>query len=98
MSISGGYKPMVESFFAKGPLELTRNFAIMYGCNESISFVMKNIRGKEDVHTRMVAGFGCGVVISLVTGLRGPSIMSLGVIFALLSGGMFKVGDHAFSS
>ncbi|PWA71918.1 hypothetical protein CTI12_AA275950 [Artemisia annua] len=40
---------------------------------------------------RMVAGFGYGTALSLVTGMRGPRVMSVGVICALISGGLFKL-------
>ncbi|KAJ0817548.1 putative mitochondrial import inner membrane translocase subunit TIM22 [Helianthus annuus] len=90
-SLCGGYTPLVESFLRIGNMEMARNYAIMKGCNEGIFCVMKNIRGKEDVQASMVAGFGCGVVLSLVTGMRGPEIMSVGAIFALYNGGLFKV-------
>ncbi|KAJ0530327.1 putative mitochondrial import inner membrane translocase subunit TIM22 [Helianthus annuus] len=91
LSLCGGYKPLAESFLTSGALQKVQNFAIMACCKESISFVMKNRRGKEDVHTSMVAGFGYGVAISLATGMRGHSIMPVGVICALLNVGMFKV-------
>ncbi|KAJ0744084.1 putative mitochondrial import inner membrane translocase subunit TIM22 [Helianthus annuus] len=89
LSLCGGYKPLADSFLTRGALQKVQNFAIMACCKESISFVMKNRRGKEDVCTSMVAGFGYGVAISLATGMRGRSIMPVGV--ALLYVGMFKV-------
>ncbi|MFS7989505.1 putative mitochondrial import inner membrane translocase subunit TIM22 [Helianthus anomalus] len=92
LSLFGGYKPLAESFIARGISERTRNFAIMAACNEIIPSFMKNARGEKDVQTSLVAGFGYGVMISLVTGMRGPtSIMSVGVACALVNVGRFKV-------
>lgn len=42
-------------------------------------------------HCSIVAGFGYGVVLSLVTGMRVPSVMSVGVICALVNVGIYKV-------
>lgn len=39
----------------------------------------------------MAASFGSGVMLSLVSGMRGPSVISVGVMFALADGGLFKV-------
>ncbi|KAJ0612547.1 hypothetical protein HanHA300_Chr01g0028741 [Helianthus annuus] len=39
----------------------------------------------------MAAAFGCMTTMSLVMGLRGPEVISFGAMFALWSGGMFKV-------
>ena len=43
-----------------------------------------------------MAGFGAGVMYSLVRGDREPvTVISFGVVYALLSGGRWKVlGDH----
>ncbi|KAK1426251.1 hypothetical protein QVD17_14921 [Tagetes erecta] len=90
LSRCGDYAPLVESFLTKGPLKKANNLAIISVCNSGISSVMKKITGDEDVHTSMVAGFGYGVVISLATGMRGPNVLSVGVMCALFNGGMFK--------
>ncbi|GKE00445.1 chloroplastic import inner membrane translocase subunit HP30-2-like protein, partial [Tanacetum coccineum] len=93
LSRCGEYQPLVRSLtkLEGGNLEQIRNWAVMGGVNAAISCVLKNIKGKEDVSTSMVAGFGYGVALSLVTGMRGPRVMSVGVICALISGGLFKL-------
>ncbi|GJU58901.1 chloroplastic import inner membrane translocase subunit HP30-2 [Tanacetum coccineum] len=88
----GEYRPLVRSFIEGGTRERGFNYAVMLGVNKGISCVLRNIKGKEDVGTSMVAGFGYGVALSLVTGMRGPKVMSVGVIFALFNGGLFKAG------
>nr|XP_043611804.1 chloroplastic import inner membrane translocase subunit HP30-2-like [Erigeron canadensis] len=88
-----GYKPLVQSFVAGGPLENVRNFAVFTGVKSGISCVMKNLRGKEDVQSSFVAGFGSGVTVSLVSGMRGPSVLSVGLVFALGSAGLFKLEE-----
>lgn len=80
-----------------GPLIQARNFAVMTGVNAGISCVMRRLRGKEDVQTSMVAAFGSGVMFSLVSGMGGPNqaanVISSGVFFALMQGGLYKVGE-----
>lgn len=80
-----------------GPFIQARNFAVMTGVNAGISCVMKRLRGKEDVQTSMVAAFGSGVMFSLVSGMGGPNpaanVITSGVFFALVQGGLFKVGE-----
>ncbi|KAI7755013.1 hypothetical protein M8C21_020180 [Ambrosia artemisiifolia] len=82
---------------AGGPLIQARNFAVMTGVNAGISCVMKRLRGKDDVQTSMVAAFGSGVMFSLVSGMGGPNpaanVITSGVFFALVQGGLFKVGE-----
>ncbi|KAI3783878.1 hypothetical protein L1987_42967 [Smallanthus sonchifolius] len=82
---------------AGGPLIQARNFAVMTGVNAGISCVMKRLKGKEDVQTSMVAAFGSGVMFSLVSGMGGPNppanVITSGVFFALVQGGLFKVGE-----
>ncbi|KAK2972818.1 hypothetical protein RJ640_028346, partial [Escallonia rubra] len=79
---------------AGGPLVQARNFAVMTGVNAGITCVMKRIRGKEDVH--MVAAFGSGAMFSLVSGMGGPNlaanVVSSGLFFALIQGGLFQLG------
>ncbi|XP_021990700.1 uncharacterized protein LOC110887276 [Helianthus annuus] len=86
----GEYKPLVESFLVGSSGDKIRNYAVMKGCNDAIVLVMNNLRGKEDVQTSVVAGFGYGVAISLVTGMRGPGVMSVGVMFALFNAIVFE--------
>ncbi|KAK9155806.1 hypothetical protein Sjap_003286 [Stephania japonica] len=80
-----------------GPLVQARNFAVMTGVNAGISCVMKRIRGKEDVQTSMVAAFGSGAMFSLVSGMGGPNqaanAVTSGLFFALVQGGLFKLGQ-----
>lgn len=82
---------------AGGPLIQARNFAVMTGVNAGISCVMKRIRGKEDVQTSMVAAFGSGAMFSLVSGMGGPNpaanVITSGLFFALVQGGLFKLGE-----
>ncbi|KAI4340964.1 hypothetical protein MLD38_025749 [Melastoma candidum] len=80
-----------------GPLVQARNFAVMTGVNAGISCVMKRLRGKEDVESSMVAAFGSGAMFSLVSGFGGPNqvanAVSSGLFFALVQGGIFKLGQ-----
>ncbi|XP_043692596.1 chloroplastic import inner membrane translocase subunit HP30-2-like [Telopea speciosissima] len=80
-----------------GPFVQARNFAVMTGVNAGISCVMKRIRGKEDVQTSMVAAFGSGAMFTLVSGIGGPNqvanAVTSGLFFALVQGGLFKVGQ-----
>ncbi|KAA8540124.1 hypothetical protein F0562_026816 [Nyssa sinensis] len=82
---------------AGGPLIQARNFAVMTGVNAGISCVMKRLRGKEDVQSSMVAAFGSGAMFSLVSGMGGPNqaanVVTSGLFFALLQGGLFKLGQ-----
>ncbi|XP_071720563.1 uncharacterized protein [Rutidosis leptorrhynchoides] len=86
----GEYRPLVQSFLAGASLEHVRNFAVLSSVSATITCLAKEIRGKEDVQTCIVAGFASGVAISLVTGMRGPGVISVGVICALMNGGMYK--------
>ncbi|KAG0488242.1 hypothetical protein HPP92_006796 [Vanilla planifolia] len=83
--------------FSGGPLIQARNFAVMTGVNAGISCVMKRIRGVEDVQSSMVAAFGSGAMFSLVSGLGGPNqaanAVTSGLFFALVQGGLFKLGQ-----
>lgn len=83
--------------FAGGPLVQARNFAVMTGVNAGISCVMKRVRGVEDVQSSMVAAFGSGALFSLVSGMGGPNpaanAVTSGVFFALVQGGLFKLGQ-----
>ncbi|KAK3404140.1 hypothetical protein EUGRSUZ_K00480 [Eucalyptus grandis] len=80
-----------------GPLIQARNFAVMTGVNAGISCVMKRLRGKEDVQSSMVAAFGSGAMFSLVSGMGGPNqaanAVTSGFFFALVQGGLFKLGQ-----
>ena len=80
-----------------GPLIQARNFAVMTGVNAGISCVMKRLRGKEDVQSSMVAAFGSGAMFSLVSGFGAPNpatnAITSGIFFALIQGGLFKVGE-----
>ncbi|XP_031394780.1 chloroplastic import inner membrane translocase subunit HP30-2-like [Punica granatum] len=80
-----------------GPLIQARNFAVMTGVNAGISCVMKRLRGKEDVQSSMVAAFGSGAMFTLVSGMGGPNqaanAVTSGLFFALVQGGLFKLGQ-----
>lgn len=80
-----------------GPWVQARNFAIMTGVNSGISCAMKRARGGiEDIQTSMVSAFGSGAMFSLVSGGGGQNMASnavmTGAFFALLQGGIFKLG------
>lgn len=83
--------------FSGGPLIQARNFAVMTGVNAGISCVMKRVRGVEDVQSSMVAAFGSGAMFSLVSGMGGPNqavnAVTSGLFFALVQGGIFKLGQ-----
>ncbi|GAV79164.1 SAM_1 domain-containing protein/Tim17 domain-containing protein [Cephalotus follicularis] len=82
---------------AGGPFVQARNFAVMTGVNAGISCVLKRLRGKEDVQSSMVAAFGSGAMFSLVSGMGGPNhaanAVTSGLFFALVQGGLFKLGQ-----
>ncbi|GJT30867.1 mitochondrial import inner membrane translocase subunit TIM22-like protein [Tanacetum coccineum] len=74
----------------------------MTGVNAGISCVLKRLRGgKEDVQSSMAAAFGSGAVFTLVsssgTGMAPPNLaanaLSSGLLFALMQGGLFKLGE-----
>ncbi|KAI3704814.1 hypothetical protein L1987_75043 [Smallanthus sonchifolius] len=77
--------------FSGGSLIQARNFAVWSGVDAGLYCVMKGLRGKDDVQSSMVAGFGSGAAFSLVSGMRGP--VSTGVIFALVYGGIWKLQE-----
>ncbi|KAJ6820985.1 uncharacterized protein M6B38_332745 [Iris pallida] len=83
--------------FTGSPLVQARNFAVMTGVNAGISCVMKRIRGVEDVQGSMAAAFGSGAMFSLVSGMGGPNqavnAVTSGLFFALVQGGLFKMGQ-----
>ncbi|KAJ6845310.1 uncharacterized protein M6B38_289715 [Iris pallida] len=83
--------------FTGSPLVQARNFAVMTGVNAGISCVMKRIRGVEDVEGSMAAAFGSGAMFSLVSGMGGPNqavnAVTSGLFFALVQGGLFKMGQ-----
>lgn len=81
-----------------GPFVQARNFAVMTGTNAGISSIMRRLRGKDDVQSSMVAAFGSGAMFSLVSGSGGPnsvtSAITSGLFFALVQGGIFKLGER----
>ncbi|GJV59283.1 mitochondrial inner membrane translocase subunit [Tanacetum coccineum] len=69
-----------------------RNFAVLKGVDAGLTCAIKKLRGKEDLHTKIVAGFGAGVMYSVVRGDREPvTVISFGVMYALFSGGSFQI-------
>ncbi|KAK1431635.1 hypothetical protein QVD17_08134 [Tagetes erecta] len=93
----GGLVGSFTQVFGDGPLIGARNIAVLEGANMGILCVMRRLTDKIDVRTRMVAGFGSGVMYSLVSGMggpsRGPRAITFGVFFALVEGGYFKVKE-----
>lgn len=83
-----------------GPLVQARNFAVMTGVNSGLACAMKRARGGvEDLQTSVVSAFGSGAMFSLVSGVGGPDKVSnavmTGAFFALIQGGMHKLGKRA---
>ncbi|KAI3919679.1 hypothetical protein MKW92_049964 [Papaver armeniacum] len=83
--------------FSSCPMAEARNIAAMEGARAGINCIMKRIRRKEDVHTRMAAGFGAGVTFELLTSTGNPHVAVnaaiLGVIGALVGGVIFELGQ-----
>lgn len=84
---------------AGGPWSQARNFAVMTGVNAGITAAMKRARGGvDDVQTNMAAAFGSGLAFSLVSGMGGPNpatnAVTTGIFFALIQGGIYKVGQQ----
>ncbi|KAJ0432718.1 putative mitochondrial import inner membrane translocase subunit TIM22 [Helianthus annuus] len=73
------------------PIIYARNYALVRGCIEISRYVLWRSRGKEDLESSMLAGLGGGFLMSLVTGMRGQSVIAACVIFALMNGLMFKL-------
>ncbi|MFS8031593.1 putative mitochondrial import inner membrane translocase subunit TIM22 [Helianthus anomalus] len=73
------------------PIIYARNYALVRGCIEISRYVLWRSRGKEDLESSMLAGLGGGFLMSMVTGMRGQSVIAACVIFALMNGLMFKV-------
>eukprot|EP00250_Pteridium_aquilinum_P012142 c20531_g2_i1 orf=404-1165(-) len=83
-----------------GPFVQARNFAVMTGVNSGLSCAMRRARGGvEDLQTSVVSAFGSGAMFSLVSGVGGPDKFSnaimTGAFFALIQGGMYKLGKSA---
>ncbi|KAI5070514.1 hypothetical protein GOP47_0014857 [Adiantum capillus-veneris] len=72
----------------------------MTGVNSGLACAMRRARGGvEDLQTSVVSGFGSGALFSLVSGVGGPDRFSnavmTGALFALIQGGMHKLGKAA---
>ncbi|PWA76132.1 Mitochondrial inner membrane translocase subunit Tim17/Tim22/Tim23/peroxisomal protein PMP24 [Artemisia annua] len=65
----------------------------LLGIDAGITCVMKRIRGKEDVHTSMVAGMGAGVLVSLLHGRGLTNAIAFGVAIGLKNSGITKGGE-----
>ncbi|XP_078441397.1 chloroplastic import inner membrane translocase subunit HP30-2-like [Wolffia australiana] len=79
-----------------GPLIQARNFAVLTGANAGIHCIIKKVRGVDDVQNNMAAAFGSGFLFSLVSSSSGPNIpgaVGTGALFALLQGGVYKLGQ-----
>ncbi|KAI3714220.1 hypothetical protein L1987_72817 [Smallanthus sonchifolius] len=89
----GIYYPLAISMVG-GPYLTARSYAVLAASIEGISYVMKRLRGEEDLLSRqeiMVVGFGTAVIYSLVSGMRSPIfIIANGLIIALVCGFIFK--------
>ncbi|KAI7735208.1 hypothetical protein M8C21_030500, partial [Ambrosia artemisiifolia] len=72
----GRYEPFARSLIEGSGFAQARTMALTCGAASGIN---------------AVAAFGCGATLSLLTGLRGREVISIGVIFALVNGGIFKV-------
>ncbi|XP_026419960.1 chloroplastic import inner membrane translocase subunit HP30-2-like [Papaver somniferum] len=76
-------------------MEEARVHAALQATCASITCAMKRIRGKEDVQTRMAAGFGAGAMFRLMTRMGGPYLAAdaviLGVVCALVAGTMHQL-------
>ncbi|MCL7044471.1 hypothetical protein MKW94_014604 [Papaver nudicaule] len=88
--------------FRGGPLLQARDIAVMKGVEACVSCVLKRVKGKEDLETSMVAAFGSGAALSLVTDLGGPNLAvnaaGLGFLFALAEVGFFQVKQKCYPS
>ncbi|KAI3921502.1 hypothetical protein MKW98_013436 [Papaver atlanticum] len=85
----------------RSPMAEARRFSSVQGIFAGLSCIIKRIRGKDDVQTRMAAGFLCGVAWRLEGKKMGDpyavaNAAILGVLCALLGGGLFKL-DEKFS-
>ncbi|KAK9074942.1 hypothetical protein SSX86_003261 [Deinandra increscens subsp. villosa] len=93
--VPSDYKPMVDSFRGS-PLQFGCNLAIYRGVYALIAYIMmKRLsragKQEENLISSMVAGLGSGVIISLVTGLRGANAILVGLINAPICALAFKV-------
>ncbi|KAI3847217.1 hypothetical protein MKX03_011272 [Papaver bracteatum] len=81
--------------FCPSPMVEARTFAAMRSTYASVTFIMKRIRGEEDVQTRMAADFVSGAMCRLVTRMGDPYVavdaVVVGTICALVGGTVFQV-------
>ncbi|KAK1428644.1 hypothetical protein QVD17_17483 [Tagetes erecta] len=75
-----------------------RNFGVLVGVDAGITHVMKKLKGKEDIQSRFVSGFGAGVAFSVVRGDPPKFLFACGVICALFEAGLFKAKEKYKSS
>ncbi|KAI3838262.1 hypothetical protein MKW92_019733 [Papaver armeniacum] len=59
------HSPAIKAF-CSAPMSEARIMAAMEGARASVTCIMKRIKGKEDVQTRMAAGFGAGVTLGMI--------------------------------
>ncbi|PWA63528.1 mitochondrial import inner membrane translocase subunit TIM22 [Artemisia annua] len=85
--------PIGPIFTGGGRLLQACNGDVLIGANSGISCFMEKLRGKEDVQSSLVAGFGAGVMASLVCGIHGTNAIKNGVYYALFYGATFKVNE-----
>ncbi|KAL6576569.1 hypothetical protein OROMI_010845 [Orobanche minor] len=74
-----------------GPLVQIRNYAVLDGVDACVTHVMSQVRGKEDVQTRMTAAFSSGAMFTLVSGMGVQNAVAVGLSFALIQGGAFQL-------
>ncbi|KAL6499074.1 hypothetical protein OROHE_026375 [Orobanche hederae] len=74
-----------------GPLVQIRNYAVLDGVDACVTCVMRRVRGKEDVQTRMTAAFSSGAIFTLVSGMGVQNAVAVGLSFALIRGGVFQL-------
>ncbi|KAI3921507.1 hypothetical protein MKW98_013441 [Papaver atlanticum] len=85
----------------RSPMAEARRFSAGQGIFAGLSCIIRRIRGKDDVQTRMAAGFFCGAMCRLEGKKMGDlhavaNAAILGVLCALLEGGLSKL-DEKFS-
>ncbi|RZC76676.1 hypothetical protein C5167_000822 [Papaver somniferum] len=89
------HSPAIKAF-CSGPVAEARIMAAMEGARASVTCIMKRIKGKEDVQTRMAAGFGAGATLGMIRPRDSYGAVyaaMLGVVGALVGGVFFQLGQ-----
>ncbi|KAI3835223.1 hypothetical protein MKW98_020339 [Papaver atlanticum] len=91
------HSPAIKGF-CSSPMEEARVHAALQATCASVTCIMKRIRGKEDIQTRMAAGFGAGAMFRLMTRMGRPYVAAdaviLGVVCALNAGTMHQLDQR----